>query len=496
MKKYPLILILLTSCSLPALRSPSSLDNGPFRFNCNDVINQFRTMSDLKTYKKYKKFAKYNDTLIFQKFEKDTLNKINFWTRTGRRKNNVAQMKHNGAFSAIDSAFQIDSEFGIARQFRSLFYEAESSYFMAKRAFREAAMLEKFARDIRELGINDEVLKNLRHHEQETLVGNFASLKIKNPQENKDKFQLALLNDVAALNELVIEQAFGLARVLDQYTVVRTYIEQKLDDPQFASKAAKVMDKLDTKKILTSCQACGDVDNYTNPLVKNMETLVNKINIVRVLYLRRQLVQEQWMTILSRMPSQYAYRFVDRIIEKIPWLNHSDFRKWMRQHFVDFVDRNKHFPQIDRVLFSDAQMPDLVKLMHENFSAGGARDYLITFARRTDANEKWTKIYDWLKNNKPQEARHQYSLFFEEMNKAWDEAVKRGPMPEWHHPQTDNTMRYVIDLFFYGSALYGSYYVGGGVSDGVTDIAIDLIHADDIHQESEQALSNEKLTTK
>ena len=139
------------------------------------------------------------------------------------------------------------------------------------------------------------------------------------------------------------------------------------------------------------------------------------------------------MTIASRLPTQTVYKMIDKTLQSIPMLNSSAFRKWLRASFIDFKDRYKFFPRIDRIIFSKSGPMELSKIMNEYFAVDGM-DYLVTMARRTDAQDSWNEIFNWLKLNKSSDNRDHLNVLYDNMNDARDEARKRGPMPEWHHP--------------------------------------------------------------
>lgn len=459
MKRFSITLLLLSGLSLTSL-SCSNFHKGrnlasQNELTCHELLSHFRSIEDFKAYNKFKKYAKYNDPLEFQKFEGQAYKKIKFWAETGNRQISVQQMKHNGAFSSIKTAFDVDSPFAIARQFTSLIYEAETSYFISRRAFKEAVEIEKVLKFLDTAEQLDEAHRQiLENYMQTNLLTKKSQLTKKDFDLNSKKLKKKLVKDLSNLNEIMITYAHKLADRYDEYAVVRKYIEKQLAGGN--PKAIEVQEKLSPKKLLSGCHLCGETENLLRPTMESMDALANKLNIVRVMHLKKRLMLEKWLTISSRLPTQYVYQIIDKVLQKFPFLNDSKFRKWLRTGFIDFKDKHRYFPNIDRFIFSESSEEELVLLMRDIVGTEGD-NFLVTFARRVDAQNEWKKIYSYLKNNQSSDTRDANNILKAQMDKAWDEAVKRGPMAEWHNPTSTGVMRFVIDLSFYVSGAYLSY---------------------------------------
>ena len=450
-----LILIFITlslvSCSSYKSRKPASSEV----LSCNELISHFKTINDHKVYNKYKKYSKYNDPRTFQKFESKSHAKIKFWSDTGNRKVSVAQMRHNGAFSGIKTAFEVDTAFAIARQFTSLFYDAETAYFIANRAYRETSDLQRILKRLKAIGeLTPEIRLELESYISNNLLNTKSKIKMSMLDGESTQLIKAVASDMAMSNEVMITYSYKLTDIFDQYSVVRKFIDQKYS--QGDPKAKIVLEKLSPSKLLSGCHLCGETSSLISPNLASMEVLAKKVNIAQVMVLKKKILREMWLTISSRLPNQYVYQFIDKVLQLTPWLNDSGFRKWLRVSFIDFKDRHRYFPNIDRIVFSEASDDDLVSLVSDIVSSEG-NEFLVTFARRVDAHKDWNKVYKWLGENLPEDKRHHYHKLRERMDKAWKEANKRGPVAEWHNPSNSGLMRFIIDISLYTSGLYVSY---------------------------------------
>jgi len=450
--KIFILLLSIASCSsFKNTRMPAS----HYDLSCTELLSHFKTLNDLGIYNKFKKYSKYNDPIEFQKFEGSIYKKIKFWSDTGNRKISVQQMKHNGAFSAARTAFNVDTPFAIARQFSALFYEAETSFFIAGRAFREATDLERIYKSLAqtgELGDHDKLM--LTNYIETNLLTKKSKVSKKDLTGDVESLKKKIAKDMTNLNEVMLTYALKLADRYDEYSVVRKYIETQIDASN--PKALEVQAKLKPSKLLSGCHLCGETSTLLTPSMESMDALANKLNIVRVMHLKKRLVLEKWLTISSRLPTQYVYQMIDKALQTFPFLNDSAFRKWLRNSFIDFKDKHRHFPNIDRLVFSEANEEHLVDLMSDIVGSEG-KDFLITFARRVDAQDEWNKIYKFVSENVTQDQRHELNILKKKMDESWKEAIKRGPMAEWHNPTSTGVMRFVIDLSFYVSGAYLSY---------------------------------------
>lgn len=446
-------LLLFASCS--SFRSIKRIPASGLNLSCNELLAHFKKVQDLGVYNKFKKYSKYNDPMEFQKFEGDAYRKIKFWSDTGNRKINVQQMRHNGAFSSIRTAFNVDTSYAIARQFTPLFYEAETSFFIANRAFKEARTLEILIDQITDgsqLSAEGKLL--LENYISTNLLTKKSKLSLKDIDKDPSVLKGLIAKDMANLNEVMISYAYKLANVFDEYTVVRKYINEQIEVGN--PKALEVQERLKPSKLLSGCHLCGESSQLLTPNVEAMDILANKLNIVRVMHLKKRILRERWLTISSRLPTQYVYQLIDKVLQTTPFLNDSGFRKWLRNSFIDFKDKHRHFPNIDRLIFSEATEENLVDLMADIVGTEG-KDFLVTFARRVDAQDEWNKVYKYVKANVTEDSRNEMNILFKKMDDSWKEAVKRGPMAEWHNPTNSGVMRFVIDLTFYTTGLYVSY---------------------------------------
>lgn len=491
MKIHFILLFLLSSCSsVNYFKNQSNKRDlaSVQEETCTNIINHFKLMGDFKVYNKYKSYAELNDAATFTKRERELLTSINRWAEIGGRKNSMAQVRHNGAFSKVRQAFEIDSTFSIGRQFKSLFYDVESSYFIARKSYREAEFINGLLKMIKNKDtVDDQIIKKVElYFEKSKILKGQLAKSIGNLEKiKKRKLEKLLVKELAQLNESMLDHAYLLQMGLDEYQVVRKYIDTQ------GEKGEKVLNKLSLQDLFSRCSLCGEVENLRRPNLKELTQFTSGLNIVRIKYLERELIIEKWVTIVSRLPSQYVYQSIDRIIQKIPWINESKFRRWIRHTFIDYKDKFRYFPKIDRLIYSDADPKKLAYVLKDFYAVDGD-DLLITMARRADAGETWKKVYLWLKENLPEDEREQLYVLYNKMDRAWDESLKRGPLPEWHHPNRAQGTRLLIDLMMYAGGLYSSYYYVVDTVEVVEDLTgIDLVKKQAILDEVDAFLEEE-----
>lgn len=480
MKKCITTTILLTTFGCSSFenlhRKPSSiLENEK---SCNELVLDFGVSHLSITSSKYEKFNKFHNSINFISEERKLENSIQEWMRIGQRSISVEQMRHHGAFSKIASSFDLDTPYIISKNFEGLYKQIETSYFISKRFLSKAkelhslkdliknateidqALIDKINRLNADLIIDQEKLSTL---ELETLKTQFT--------QYEDK-----------INTTIIEESVRILKSFEQYKVTREFLDKKLLSPDDSQKAKTILEKLETSKILASCDICSDDQILTRPKISQIEEIINSVKIAKIIYLKKQLFSERIMSISSRLPNNALYYIVDIILQKIPKLNKSDFRKFLRSKVIDFRDVTKHFPNIDRIIFSKAEIEELTTLTRDIAAQSNDLDFLITFARRVDSHDKWNLVINHLRKTATEkEEKHLDRILLSNMEKAWIEATNRGPLPEWHAPERSNAIRFIIDTIFLGYVSYtGMELVDSGL-DEVEDITgIDLRKEEEI----------------
>lgn len=495
MKKSLIILIFLSSCSnltLKKERYPSSTNSD--NKTCAKVVYDFGNTHLKFTSSKYSEFNGFQNSINFIQEERKLESAIENWMSIGNRSISVEQMRHHGAYSKIASSFDIDTPYIISKSFESLYKQIETSYFISKRFISKA----KDLRELRDLlkdttEITSEMKIEIERFNNDIIID---AVKISSDDIQSLKASLDTYED--QINSTIIEESIRVLNSFEQYKVTREFLDKKLINPQDADKAKSILEKLETNKLLSSCDLCSEGQILTRPSIQNIEDLIKNVKIAKIIYLRRQLWSERLMSISSRLPNNALYYIADIILQKLPKLNKSGFRKFLRSKVVDFRDITKHFPNIDRIIFSKASVKDLAILTKDISAQSNDIEFLVTFARRVDAHDKWNIIYKFLKENAPTEPNHQDRILFENMEKAWLEATNRGPLPEWHAPEKSTAIRFVIDTLFLGYVSYNTMDVVNNSIEEVEDITgIDIIKENEILESvDEEAIRLEHMIEK
>lgn len=475
-------IFIIQSCSLTPSRRIASIEDSA---SCNSLITSFADEVKVITSQKFKKFESFNNDLNFAREERKLEDKIKTWMEIGERSISVEQMKHHGAFSKVSTAFDLDSPYAIAETFSAVYKKVESSYAIAKRLAKKSIQTNLIAEKLKaEKELNEELITRINEL-NEYLILDTKAIRT-DSYENTVADIESYLDQV---NTLYIEEGYKINQNYEEYLVTREFLEKKLSDPEHSEKAKKVLEKLSIEKLLTSCLLCSDDGKLTRPTLNELNHIIKMNKISRIMFLKRQVLSEQILSISSRMPNKAMYYLIDIVLQKIPKLNRSEIRKFLRSKAVDFRDVTKHFPNIDRVLFSTADEKNLIKLIAEINSKNSDNEFLITFARRVDAHEKWNQVYHWLEKNLPEDPNHQYHKLFENMKNSWTEANNRGPMPEWHSPEKSFGIRFVIDTLFLSFVGYNGYEAFTTGVEEVEDMTgIDILKEQQLAENLEQGI--------
>ncbi|EQC44333.1 hypothetical protein [Bacteriovorax sp. Seq25_V] len=487
MKKAAIYLLFITSCSQFPGRYPSSKQES--FDSCNVEIFNFKNNFKNIESKKYQKYNQYLNDLNYTHRERRLESSIKNWMEIGERNITIEQMRHHGAFAKIKSAFDLDSPYAIATSFEPLFKEIESSYFITLRSMKYVNNLKQALEKLDISGEIDSQIKNLIEDYNVNHIYNTIDISI----EIK-ALRTLLQEEVTKLNDLAISESFRLQKSYEQYKVAIEFLEKRLTTNDASKeKASKILEKLATEEILATCKLCQNGTSLVRPSLASIEHLLRESRISRIMYLERQRWTEMWVSLSSRLPNKLMYQLIDITLAKIPKLNNSSVRKFFRSKMIDMRDITKHFPNIDRVLFSEASAEDLVKLILNIESKTGDSEFLITFARRVDAHDRWNEVYKWLKANVPDNKLHQNAMLLEKMDKAWVEANNRGSLPKWHAPESTSAMRFLIDSVFLTAVSYTGYEA---FIDGVEEIedvtGLDLIKQQEMIEQLQKDLEEQQ----
>ncbi len=489
MKKVIISLLFITSCSQFKNRLPSSKVES-FATCTQEILNFKASFINIES-EKYKKYNQYLNDLNYTNRERKMEHSIKNWMEIGERNITIEQMRHHGAFAKIKTSFELDSPYAIATSFEQLFKDVESSYFISLKSMKHVSNLKIALEKIE----NDSELSSFARDMIETYNSNHIFNSISTNQE-LEKIKIQLAKETQLLNDLAIDETFRLQKNFEQYKVAVEFLEKKLtSNENEKEKASKILEKLNTEDILASCKLCQSTDGLVRPSLLSIDHLLKEARIARIMYLERQRWTEMWVSLSSRLPNKVMYQIIDVALAKIPKLNSSNVRKFFRSKMIDLRDITKHFPNIDRVLFSDAKTEDLVKLILNIESKAGDSEFLITFARRVDAHDKWNQVYKWLKENTPDNKLHQNALLLDKMEKAWVEGNNRGSLPKWHAPENSSAMRFLIDTVFLTTVSYTGYET---FIDGVEEIedvtGLDLIKQQEMLEQLQKNLEETKET--
>ena len=159
--------------------------------------------------------------------------------------------------------------------------------------------------------------------------------------------------------------------------------------------------------------------------------------ISEVIYLRRELSQEKWTSLVSRMSATQIYELTDLIIKRFPLLNTPSVRSHIR-YTVDNKEILTHYPNIDRMVANGNSS----KVMWEYLLSLDARDrttdsLIRTFARRIDTREEWRAVkgYGQMRAEKLKQQGHSFDLevrLFDKMIEMEKSVLGLPPLAPWH----------------------------------------------------------------
>lgn len=245
-----------------------------------------------------------------------------------------------------------------------------------------------------------------------------------------------------------LKQAKVIARHIDEYSTAFTLLQETAKGTGVAAEHAKfVLYKLQSQYILDSFFAMAKITEKETPLVKQVYQILDEFVEADIYHLKLQRREEALTALFSISPTETIFKYADRAILKVPWLNKSKFRQ-----FIGSLEEEKirylYFPDIERVVSSEASADEKLKLMM-NLNVSTENEFLTTFSRRVDAKETWRELKTIAEETEPE--------FFARMVAAEEKAKIKGELSLWKDNSKAKILTRFVD-FAVASAL------GGGIA--------------------------------
>jgi hypothetical protein len=163
-------------------------------------------------------------------------------------------------------------------------------------------------------------------------------------------------------------------------------------------------------------------------------------------------------TAQSWLPTEVLQSSIDRILRRIPWVDHSRVRKVFRVA-LDRQMRVLYFADIERIATSAAPMLEkLQSLIIASQGTGG--DFLLTFARRVDVEVEWRALKteaERMASTSQGAEKDRYARFVAEMTRAEQEAAKLDSMALYADAGRYNFVARLTEAAAASAVLYGAH---------------------------------------
>ena len=74
----------------------------------------------------------------------------------------------------------------------------------------------------------------------------------------------------------------------------------------------------------------GKTKELEAPTVEELLELVTNNPMIEIIHLQKELKQERWTSVVSRLSPHQLHELFDMIVAKIPWLNKPSIRSYVR----------------------------------------------------------------------------------------------------------------------------------------------------------------------
>ena len=429
---------------------------GELKNTFNNDRRNFKVVRD-----RYKKYRKYSRSDIFSRKKRDLLNKIEFWSRVAERDIRLKHQRKAQIRSFILEALHLDHQDALVLGLRPLFYRVQHSFYSLKRFDRLEAGFSKIKQKVenQEYEAANNALKKLVKKE-----GYYFEV-LRRDIELSSTSVRALEQEMLYVENRKIDQLIQILENIDTYTEAKTIL-QNPPEASLKEKADFALDALEGSRAMENFRdMVGKTKEFEAPTVEELLELVTNNPMIEVIHLQKELKQERWTSVVSRLSPHQLHELFDMIVAKIPWLNKPSVRSYVR-FAIDNKDILTYYPNIDRLV---NQGTNEAKQMWDYLLAQDARDrgmdnFLLTFARRVDVRETWRELVQYSKTRSEQlkqegiESDLEINMY-ERLQMIQQKAKQLPNLPPWHHPPESNLVRFMLDGIFLLGVGYGGHYV-------------------------------------
>lgn len=269
-----------------------------------------------------------------------------------------------------------------------------------------------------------------------------------------------------------LKQAKVVARNIDEYSTAFTILNEMKKGEGIAAKNAEfVLYKLQSQYILDSFFEMTKIVEKETPQVKQVYQILDEFVEADIYHLKLQRRAEAFSALFSISPTETIFKYVDKVLLKVPWMNKTKFRE-----FIGSLEEEKirylFFPDIERVVSSEAAVEEKLRLTM-NLNVSSHNDFLVTFSRRVDAKETWRDLKKSAEVAEPD--------FFARMNEAEEKGKKLGELSLWK----DNSKAKILTRFV-------DFAVASAIGGGITYFGLSSPKQEKLQKKSEELTPEEE----
>jgi hypothetical protein len=268
------------------------------------------------------------------------------------------------------------------------------------------------------------------------------------------------LSDIHAEN---LKQAKTIARRIDEYSATFNTLEAIAKGTDKSAENARwVLDKLESQYILENFFKDAQIAERETPRVKDLFAILDEYAEADIYHLKLAKRMEMYSALLSISPSESFFRYVDKMIVKVPWVNKSKFRAFIAE-VQDSRVHALYYSDIERVLMSETVASERLDLLI-NVASTYEKEFLITFSRRIDAKDVWKQLKEAAAERDPD--------FLSQMTKAEEEGRNLSRLSILKDNTASKIVTRFVDLVFASAITYGtvSYFEDQGIVKSKEDV--------------------------
>lgn len=402
--------------------------------------------------------------------KKMLLGKIEYWSKVANRDIKISELHRIEMASFLYQSLRIDSPMRTVSEIKHLFFVVEESYFSLLSREKELLSLKSLKSEL--LSHKDGLvhLQNQTDFYKRHKIFSLSFLKKVSKAKNNEEALILIENEMILTGDHILKRGFDIHQHMAQYSTARNFLDKMLvhSDPKIANKSREILKNLNSEITIDGLAPYYRGIKIQTPRMKEIFEALDRHPLSELLSLKQQVRVERSSALIGRLPNQQLHELMDKIISKIPWANNPEMRSYLRT-VIDEKNKLVFYPQIDRVVYSDGQLIDKLKLLREIDSYDNKGELLSIFARRSDVTEEWRKLYSYAQSRSEimgrklgdQAINDAEVIFFGKMKEAQNHLRTMGPLAPWHVPSQAHYFRVVVDGVFLSTGSYALYKVGG-----------------------------------